>query len=291
MTTTARRPWVAFIFSLLLSGLGQLYSGRIRVALLFMGSELLLWLAIFMAVTTWLSSAQALPILALILVASLSIKIIGLIDAVLGARRAGSFAPAWFNRWYVYVLLLAGFYVVGGVVDSTIRHSLKSYRIPSASMTPTVQPGDYVAARLLAYRDQPMRCDVVTFTHGNTTYIKRIVANGGDEVQYRDGRLYLNGVMVPREQLSTGSGGTVYRETMPGGCSYEILEQSDQGGLDNTPPYRVPAGAVFALGDNRDNSADSRIPDIGFVPFEQIQGRVLFIFWARDLARIGMLQN
>jgi signal peptidase I len=78
---------------------------------------------------------------------------------------------------------------------------------------------------------------------------------------------------------------------MPDGCSYEILERSDQGMLDDTPPFRVPAGTVFVLGDNRDDSADSRIPGIGFVPFAQISGRALYIYWARDLSRIGMLQN
>lgn len=235
----------------------------------------------------------------LFLAAGLSIPLVNLIDAVLGARRATSFAPVWFNRWYVYALLLAGFFAVGALVDRTLHQSVGSFRIPSASMSPTVRPGDRVMAGLLAYHQQPpKRCDIVIFTDPSPSddsltvaFIKRVVATAGDQVQYRDGHLYLNGAMVPRDLVAADNSGTVYRETMPDGCSYEILEQSDNESLDNTPLYRVPAGTVFVLGDNRDGSADSRISAIGFVPLAQINGRVLLIYWARDLSRIGMLQN
>jgi signal peptidase I len=299
MKISARRPWIAFSLSLLLSGLGQLYCGRVRAALLFMGLELLSYLALVAITTTLWPSPHLLLITALFMVGALAIKLACLIDVVIGAKRARSFTPAWFNRWYVYVLLFAGFVVAGGLVDWPVHKSVRSFRIPSASMSPTVRPGDRVMAGLLTYHQQsPKRCDIVIFTDPSpsdseviVSFIKRVVATAGDEIQYRNGKLYLNGTMVPRELVSTDSAGTVYRETMPDGCSYEVLEQSDQGPLDSTPLYRVPAGTVFVLGDNRDESADSRVPAIGFVPLAQISGRALYIYWARDLSRIGMLQN
>ncbi|MCF6233119.1 MAG: signal peptidase I [Rhodobacteraceae bacterium] len=154
------------------------------------------------------------------------------------------------------------------------------------------------------FADQPERGDVVVFRHpvSGRDYIKRLIGLPGDKIQMLDGVLQLNGAPVPLEvdgnneepyarqgperrypgceNGPVGEGGTCLKsrqiETLPGGASYAILNIRDQGS-DHTGVYFVPEGHYFFMGDNRDNSSDSRIPQsaggVGFVPFENLIGR------------------
>ena len=162
----------------------------------------------------------------------------------------------------------------------------------------------------------PERGDVVVFRHPtqNIDLIKRVIGLPGDTVEMRDGTLILNGQPVAREELprfrmpiSPNSPCKVvppatamieqagdqafciypaYRETLPGGASYTVLDQVDRRDADHRPAVTIPAGHVFLLGDNRDDSADSRFSPadsgVGFVPVERLIGRGLTTFWSTD---------
>lgn len=188
------------------------------------------------------------------------------------------------------------------------------FNIPSGSMMPTLEVGDYLFVHKPSYgysrysfpfgmapiagrvwAKEPVRGDVVVFklpTNTGVDYIKRIVGLPGDTIQVMEGRLYINGEIVPREtlglkQVETPQGGvetmTHYIETLPGGVMHSVYEESDSGILDNTQPYEVPEGHYFVMGDNRDNSQDSRVRNlVGFVPFENIVGRADFIFFSTN---------
>ena len=158
----------------------------------------------------------------------------------------------------------------------------------------------------------PARGDVVVFKAPPTDadYIKRVIGLPGDTIQLRRGRLILNGVAVPKQRIgdfvvpvspnydcpaqfeetdATGRAQCRYpqfRETLPGGRSYRVLDQGD-GPADDTRVYTVPAGHVFLMGDNRDDSLDSRFPatpggGIGYVPLENLEGRAAVGFWSTD---------
>ncbi|MEM8833555.1 MAG: signal peptidase I [Pseudomonadota bacterium] len=206
--------------------------------------------------------------------------------------------------------------VIAVLLAMAIRTFLfEPFNIPSGSMLPTLLVGDYLFVSKPAYgysrhsfpfglaqfdgrmaEKDPKRGDVVVFKLPSNTsvdYIKRIVGMPGDTVQMRQGRLYLNGELVEREPIgmiedeSDASFGSVklleYIETLPGGIMHRIYEETDNGDLDNTPLYTVPARHYFVMGDNRDNSQDSRVQEfVGFVPFENIVGRAEILFFSID---------
>ena len=142
---------------------------------------------------------------------------------------------------------------------------------------------------------EPKRGDVAVFKlpkDNKTDYIKRIIGLPGDKIQVRKGRLYLNGALVERKPLpgfaSRGPFGTnvsipQFEETLPNGVKHLILEKTDRGQLDNTAVYTVPRGHVFGMGDNRDDSLDSRVlNEVGYIPIENLVGRAEFIFFSYD---------
>ena len=139
----------------------------------------------------------------------------------------------------------------------------------------------------------PKRGDVVVFKlprDNSTDYIKRVIGLPGDRIQMMDGVLHINGVAVKRERIDDfieteeGSGTTRvkrWRETLPNGVSYTTLDLIDNGFYDNTPVYMVPDGHYFMMGDNRDNSTDSRVlSQVGYVPGENIIGKAQIIFFS-----------
>jgi len=184
------------------------------------------------------------------------------------------------------------------------------FSIPSGSMMPTLLVGDYLFVSKFAYgyskyslpfspdlfdgriwSAEPQRGDVAVFRLPRNTqldYIKRVIGLPGDRVQMRNGQLFINGEAVKREVAGqyqsegrNGHGGTVplYRETLPNGVSYDTLDLTPNSPGDNTREFLVPEGHYFLLGDNRDNSLDSRF-DVGFVPLENFVGRASIIFFS-----------
>jgi signal peptidase I len=138
---------------------------------------------------------------------------------------------------------------------------------------------------------QPKRGDVAVFRqppHPETDFIKRIIGLPGDHIQMKGGILYINDVAVIRERVADyideqGNNFIQYIETLPNGVKHRIIEaEGDQGRLDNTDVFVVPADHYFAMGDNRDDSSDSRTDVVGYVPAENLVGRADIIFFSTD---------
>ena len=204
--------------------------------------------------------------------------------------------------------------VYAGLIAVGIRtFAYEPFNIPSGSMIPTLLVGDYLFVAKYSYgyshfslpfgarpvfrahlRRLPKRGDVAVFKYPHDTsidYIKRIIGLPGDRIQVRQGQLYINGTEVPRqpagEYVTDDSGIHMvlrrYLETLPDGVKHDILKATDDGWANNTPEYLVPPDHVFAMGDNRDNSADSRFMDgVGFVPVENLVGHAEILFFSVD---------
>ena len=144
------------------------------------------------------------------------------------------------------------------------------------------------------WADTPKRGDVAVFklpTNTKIDYVKRVIGLPGDRIQMRDGVLFINGEAVKKERVedyvdTEGEGGghpiQQYDETLPNGVKYRVLDEQpgSTGSVDNTDEYFVPADHYFMMGDNRDNSEDSRFLDVvGYVPIENYVGPVVLRFW------------
>jgi signal peptidase I len=189
------------------------------------------------------------------------------------------------------------------------------FNIPSGSLIPTLLIGDYLFVSKYSYgysrhsipfspplfsgrlwASEPKRGEIAVFKlpkDNSTDYIKRVIGLPGDRIQVRDGVLSINGAPVKRERIQDyrtedpfGRPIAVpqYRETLPEGTSYNTIERDgDRGYWDNTQVYTVPPGHYFMMGDNRDNSTDSRDESsVGSVPFENLVGRAEIIFFSID---------
>ena len=142
------------------------------------------------------------------------------------------------------------------------------------------------------YRDhKPQRGDIAVFelpADRSIDYVKRVIGVPGDRIQLKHGILYINDVAVPRVEAPpyVGRAGRFlqYRETLPGGVSHTILMIGDEQSSENTDVFDVPAGHYFMMGDNRDNSLDSRFAGdgVGFVPEENFKARAGLIYFSTD---------
>ncbi len=192
------------------------------------------------------------------------------------------------------------------------------FNIPSGSMIPTLLVGDYLFVSKFSYGysryslpfglplfsgrvffHPPRRGDVAVFrlpTNPSIDYIKRIIGLPGDSIQVIHSILYINGKPVPRQRIQDyiyhedgHEDGTVapvpqYIETLPDGVKHRIIQvMDDNGPLDNTGVYHVPPGDYFGMGDNRDNSEDSRVLSaVGYIPAENLVGRADIIFFSTN---------
>jgi signal peptidase I len=217
-------------------------------------------------------------------------------------RKEGGFAET--VRVVVHALIIA----------LVIRTFLfQPFNIPSGSMMATLLIGDYLFVSKYSYGysrysfpfypppfsgrifgSGPERGDVVVFRlpkDDTTDYIKRVIGLPGDRIQMIEGLLHINGEPVKRERaedyVGTDDGGPGikrikrWKETLPNGVVYYTLDLVDNSFYDNTPVYTVPAGQYFMMGDNRDNSTDSRVTSqVGPVPLDNLVGRAEIIFFS-----------
>jgi signal peptidase I len=195
---------------------------------------------------------------------------------------SGSMIPTLRVGDYLFVNKMSYGY---GKYSFNFTAGFRKFKLFSVDEFPFIKSG-----RVLAL-GKPKRGDVVVFKlprDNKTDYIKRLIGLPGDKIQVQNSVLYINGKAVPRKKIEdfidTEHGGqhiVQFRETLPNGVTYITHNWTDQNPLDNTQVYTVPKDHYFMMGDNRDNSTDSRVlSHVGYVPQENLVGRATILFFS-----------
>ena len=280
-TPRPRKRWAAAAFSILLPGLGHLYAGAHRRALVAFAAYLISVTALVHFTAAWpyiLVFASGLGLTTLLIVSIVW-------DSVRTARRAAPlFALRAYNRWFVYTgALLAWVLVLSPLFYSFLTSSLQAYQMPSVSMEPTLLRGDYVLARPL--RRPPSRGHIVVYKDRVATHIKRVVGLPTDTVSMRRGALFVNGDSVPEPYIATSLEPDIsdtqflwQRRVLAGNEASLAYDPT----RDTWGPLLVPTRAYFVLGDNRGYSYDSRY--VGSISSDSVTQEPVLIYlsWDRD---------
>jgi signal peptidase I len=298
---TARSPLTAVILSLAATGLGQIYCGRIvRGLVMFLGS--LLFAPAIVVAALFPPATLILVGLIVALLTVLGIYVFAVVDAFRLARGSGDlFQSQDYNRPLVYALfILVGLtYSSGGLyfIPSSV---FEAFAIPTASEAPTLLRGDRILVNKTTYQRRFVRRgDEVVFrlpSEPGMKWAKRVIALPGDTIEVKGNEVFVNGQPLPHEPTPRASLGTAAQEVQGelfeetnAGRRYQILLTPDTEPLPDYPQAKVPDGMCFVLGDNRNNSRDSRT--MGFVALGDLLGDVQYRYWpAVTWNRFGVIE-
>jgi signal peptidase I len=277
MTTEKKRrnPFLAGLLSLLAPGLGQIYNGQGALGLIFFlisGG-----LPILGGVFGWPRRFVGLVALSLV---AIVFSLFVIIHAFVQARRVKETKPKKYQTTAVYALLIVLSLGLTILVPKRIWMSIlgvSPYRIATGAMEPTLHKDDLLMANPRAYGGRkPQRGDLVVFQYPKDLtkeFVKRVIGLEGDKVEIRDKQVFINDERI-EESYKVHIDSQVYTKN-----SEDIVR-------DNYGPVEIPTGQCFVLGDNRDNSLDSRY--WGALPLANVKGQALYIYWAKDKRRIGL---
>ena len=263
-----RNSWVAGVLTFMFPGLGHVYCGEWRKGIKVYPSY---WVIVLCGIgfLVWTPIPRVNVLMFVLIWCAINVYVIK--DAVATARRANTrFELRRFNRWYVYVVIMVVVGLGHGLVNQYVinPYLFRSYKIPVGSMSPTLVEGDHVVTDTLTYRVKgPGRGDIVIFKYPEDEtkqFVKRIIGMPGETIQIKDKMVYINEKPFDDEEYT--------RRLDPG-----IIEGSKLP-RDNFGPTVVPNQSYFVLGDNRDQSLDSRF--FGSVEREKITGRVKVIYFS-----------
>ena len=240
------------------------------------------------------------------ILSQLLLALIFAIDAVVIAARGRAGRLSWYSHLAACLPLA----VVGCALNFGPNRlpgyvtASRPFNVPSSSMEPSVHLDEIFVADMRAYETRdPARGDIVTFmlpSDNVTVFVKRLVGLPGETIELKHGVLFVNDIPVPKKPASAyrtlivdgkAQSAPRFAETLPNGVTHFVLDTIAEGPGDNKGPYTVPPGHYFMMGDNRDNSMDSRFPQMGFVPRANLTGKAIWIMKSPDEDRIGQRVN
>ncbi|HEA64615.1 MAG TPA: signal peptidase I [Candidatus Aminicenantes bacterium] len=269
MEKKKRKPIMAAILSSLSPGLGQLYNGQIIKGIIFLLSLILLPIIMFR-----IGLHYSFYGLAFILLISMFFLLFIIGEGFFTAIKKKEFILKPYNKLYIYlliILLINSFVLIPKNFLMNKVLGLSSYKLPTGSMEPTLSIGDYLVTDSKYFKKNELqRGDLVVFQSPEDPakiFIKRIIALEGEKIEIKSKQVYIDDIPFPE--------------------GYKLhLDNKVYPGRDNFGPVIVPSDHCFVLGDNRDKSMDSRHWDSLLI--KNIKGKPLYIYWARDITRIGM---
>jgi len=264
-----RRWWIAGVLSYLVPGLGQVYNGQlIKGLLIYCLFSILGGIVFVVGLNTMKHSFPplGLVLLFIFLIISLFALLVVIFDAIRSAVRfKGKYTLKQFNKWYIYVGVIIISLSVDYAMNLSIRGALVSpFKIAAESMSPSLFKGDLVLSNKLIYcSNNPRRGDIVIIELRGISYVKRVIGVPGDSINIKDKHVYINGKQLNEPYIKH-----IDSNTIPP----QISER------DNLEPVVVPPNGYFIMGDNRDNSMDSRF--WGTIDRNMIKGKLCLIYWS-----------
>ncbi len=302
---TQKMGWPRAVFcgllSLIIPGLGQIHARAWRLGVVLLALDGTISVALGLAT---LAPPSSVMVVAVFLITGLVVVCLNIGAAVDAVRRARRTSPSLQTPWLRSTLLAALVsFPLFALIDAALPVHWRSFSIPTVSNAPTVLVGDLLIADANKAGLLPSRGTLVVFhlpRNPKIDYVKRVIGLPGDRVQMRGGALLINGEPVQRaaagvydvfEDGQTNQR-TRYEETLMNGRTYFILKSGDDGPFNNTQEFLVPKDCMFVLGDNRDNSLDSRaLTAFGYIPIADIVGSAEMILWSKDRTRVGTRLN
>ncbi len=258
-----RKRILAFFLSLVTPGLGQIYNGQFRKGISFLIGFLLAYILFSFLLFNFYGMIFYLIIM-------LGLYGFIFIDAFRGANELKAIALMPYNKWYIYLIVfLLSSMLIRPLLAWTIRNNIaRAYKIPSSAMEPTLLVGDHLIADMRIYKsEKPKRGDIIIFEFPkdpSKDFIKRVIGMEGEKVELVNNKIHID------EKLLDDTWGYFTK---------------DYPALDTFGPVVVPKDSLFVLGDNRNNSQDSRF--FGFINIKKVKGKALYIYWAKSKSRIG----
>jgi len=267
-----RSPILAPLLSILAPGLGQIYNGQLVKGIIVF---LILFLLSVILSLTGIQFRFYGMIFVYALLISIELFIAG--DGLFVALKKKDIILRSYNKWYFYVLFVILTFGISVATDKFVDPA-KSYRNASGAMTPTLMNGDRIIVNLEHYKiNEIRRGDIIVFKYPGDPkkdFIKRVMAVGGDKIESKNKVIFINGEKVVEPYVQH-----VFNGFYPA-CSDLMAGEGNPCYRDNFGPLTVPKNKVFVIGDNRDQSFDSRY--WGFLDVKAIRGKALYIYWSWD---------
>lgn len=280
--TNPRKSFIAFLFSLLFPGLGQIYNGQPRKAIVFFG--LLLLIPLLFGTTRWTTFFYGFCSLYAV---DIALRIYIIIDGIKCAKKQHSYTLKPYNTWYYYLLIAIGIFAVLCIYDTEKVLGTKTFIIPSVANSPTLQSGDRLVADLRAYNNnEPDYGDFVVYSGlDGQAYVFRVVGKPNDSIEIIDNIVIINGKRCKTTYIKEAAIDDIsvveFEEELPNGHKHLIYKykQYENDIISSINKMVVPSDNYYLLGDNRDNAADSRYE--GFISKDRIKGRIIFSYWGQ----------
>jgi signal peptidase I len=259
-----RKPILALLLSLVTPGLGQIYNGQFKKGIFYLIGFLLAYIIFSFLLFKFYG-------LIFYLIIMLGFFVFILIAAVRSAIKFKTIELKPYNKWYIYLIIfLLSNVAVLPLLRWTVKNNIaRAYKIPSSAMEPTLLVGDHLIADMRIYKsEKPKRGDIIIFEFPkdpSKDFIMRAIAIEEEKVEIIRNKIYINDKLIddPWGHFS-----------MP------------RSPIEDYAPVKVPPECLFVMGDNRDNSRDSRF--WGFLDIKKVKGKALYLYWAKNKSRIGM---
>ena len=259
MENKPREPWIAGVLTFFVVGLGHFYFGDVKRGIVLFLCAMLIYIFAYSSPLIYF------PIgLIIAIIGSITYGVYCIIDAVRGARVfKGHYLMKKYNRWYIYLLCWFVAVLITSIFRTTVKANIvEAYKIPAGSMRETLQVGDQLFANKLIYKiSEPKRGDIIIFpspTDPSLDFIKRVIGLGGETIEIVDKDVIINGNVLQE----------------PYNNYFATAARGKYG------PVKIPEDSLFVMGDNRDNSLDSR--HWGFLKKSSVKGKAVKIYWSWD---------